>query len=217
MTRTRSFPSMSPSTPRHPAEDDQTVVKAQLIKYAALPPPKQFLKKCPEIFDKSLTISAYKPYKIIHASNQLCDLLQAPIEQIEGRSMSILFGPETNQSAIFLAIKKISANVEQISASVPAIKIYGQDQRIHLLKARCSVLTNNEVTQQIVLNFESIDYCAIKGIIDSQKEDINLRRAIRSRYNFMTGLELHLEHFNVPDRNGEKQYTAPSVLAQNCQ
>ena len=168
----------------------------------ALPPPAQFVKQAPQQSCLSLSISAQRPYTIISASNQLCEVLQIRNDQIQGRRLSVIFGPETNQPALLTAIKNIGLAGKQNAASIHAIKIYGQDQKVHMMKVRCHLPTCRiaRSMQQLVLEFEKIDIALSKQFVDRSSKDMHLRKAFRSRYNFLTGLEVHLEYCRTRDK-----------------
>ena len=157
------------------------------IMIASLPPPKPYVKPLLKPAEMILTVRTTFPYKILDASQDLCARLLLSNGKIKGRTISILYGPGTDQSCIPSAIKNMLTDFSSTPAWTPIIQIYGQDQQPHTMRVECKL--NNDSPQTACLLFveaRSQPACS--------QESKQLRVAVRSRYNFFIGLEMHLDN-----------------------
>ena len=197
MKKSRSLTSLESSSRISPSpkrQDDHPITMTEK-RHGTLPPPVQFVERYPNSYHLSVTISAMQPFHILNTSKHLCSLLQLSHEQMQGKNLSILFGLDTDRTTIFSAIKKVCADFEHKSVWIPAMTIYGQDKRKHHLEAQCfmNMDCGHNSNRQIMLRFRPINFLG-SGVSNSHSiEDASMRRAMRSRLKFITGLEAHLE------------------------
>ena len=199
MKRSCSLPFLGePENASYSSGINETEIRTPLhMGQAELPPPKPFVKRSTNTPELTLTIGASKPYRILHASQQFCSLIQTTNDQIDGRSLSCLYGPDTNKSTLLSTIKWISADHEHKSASIPIIKIYGQDQKVCLLKAQLQsspVDSNDSSTRQVVIHFKPIHHPLSKSAFGHSEGRMKAQRELRAHYNFITGLAVHMEN-----------------------
>lgn len=86
------------------------------------------------------------PYRIAEISCKLCFRLKFMPRDLSGRSLNILFGPETNCPHFYSIMKKRSAST--------SVVIYGSDQRPHSLGLSCAGSGRN----MLLLEFEEFFY-----------------------------------------------------------
>ena len=90
----------------------------------------------------SLTVSSKAPYKIVNVSRDLCTMLDFSKNQLQGRKLCTLCGPESEasrcvESRIAFAIGKIAENIELRTLTVKDVRIYSKDGTAHHVKLRC--------------------------------------------------------------------------------
>ena len=175
------------------AKDDSDVVKFEHM-MLHLPPPMPFAIPTP-IDEKSMIVMTKTPHKIIDASISLCAELRFQQSQLLGRSLSVLYGPGTDPSCISLAIKNMAADIHHRAVAVSSIDIYGQDGGLRRFRVLYSPTTDkNDCAGCCKLAFERTDAPAVRRMLPRSVDEERVRQAVRSRYNFLTGLELHQEH-----------------------
>ena len=167
-----------PGSRNHPSQDDSHILEHRAS--SALPPPQPFVRVTP-LINFSATVDAQAPYRILTASNDLCSMLDLSVAEMQGRSLHILFGPETDASAVAWAIKTVGMDTER-QATIPAIKIYGRNGKGHLLEVCCVLVEKN---RSVIILFNLIQAQHQIGM------SRNFRNDARSRYNFITGLQIH--------------------------
>jgi hypothetical protein len=170
---------------RNQASRDDFHVPELRASVTALPPPQPFVRvTLPMHF--FATVAAQAPYRILTASNDLCSMLDLSMVEMQGRSLHILFGPETDASAVSLAMKAINMDKER-QATIPAIKIYGRNGKGHLFRVRCVLAAKDgEKSCSVMMLFDHIQ--AQHQFIGSSRI---FRNNARPRYNFITGLQIH--------------------------
>ena len=160
-----------------------------------LPPPQHYPKRSSKASYLTATIAIRFPYRIVDASLDLCARLQVSVRQIKDRAVSILYGPDTDPSCIASAIKAMMASTDNKPVSIPALKVYGQDQKPHTLKVECKPIASESFFSggQCMLLFEALDDPISEPDASCSLERRQLRKIVRARYNFMVGLEIHLK------------------------
>ena len=186
----------SPGCHRVAIKDEADVLDRKI--FDSLPPPHRYVQPAAKQADLTLTIMTSHPYQVVDASSNLCAMLKVSAAQIKGRTISILNGPDTDSSSIPTAIKSILADTRRSPTYTTYVKIYGQDQQSHEMKARCSRTANcgDDFKGQCFLRFEAAQpgwMAAAVGLTEDEK----VRKAARSRLNFLTGLEMHLQYRRV--------------------
>ena len=86
------------------------------------------------------------PYRIAETSCQLCFRLKFMPRDLRGRSLNILFGPETDCLRFYSIVKTRSTST--------SVVIYGSDQRPHSLGISCMRSGRN----MVLLAFEEFFY-----------------------------------------------------------
>ena len=172
-----------------------TELSIQLSPYAALPPPKIYRRPPLKLASMTLAVAISFPYRIVDASLDLCARLHLSAGQIKDRAVSILYGPDTDPSCIASAIKAMMASTDNKPVSIPALKVYGQDQKPHTLKVECKPIASESFFSggQCMLLFEALDDPISEPDASCSLERRQLRKIVRARYNFMVGLEIHLK------------------------
>jgi hypothetical protein len=131
------------------------------------------------------SVIAQAPHRILTASSDFCNMLDLSMMEMQGRSLRLLFGPETDLSAVTSAM---TAVLVERNATIPAIKIYGRDGTCHLFDAHCVLHERTgEEACSIMMLFQSIQ-TQHQSIADSTR-----RNSARFRYNLIVGLGLHAE------------------------
>ena len=169
---------------------DCSIMPKSGIMIDSLPPPKPYVKSFLKPAELILTVRTTFPYRILDASQDLCARFLLSNGKIKGRAISILYGPGTDQSCIPSAIKNMLTDISSIPAWIPTIQIYGQDQQPHTMRVECR-LNNDSPQTACLLLFEARSQLAWPAWSPESKQ---LRVAVRSRYNFFVGLEMHLDN-----------------------
>jgi hypothetical protein len=157
------------------------------ISFVAPPPQRIFT-----IRNVTVTASAHPPHRILTVSNDLCIALEFSMAELQDRSISIMFGPETDISAITSAMKAVHTDIEH-QAIIPAIQIYARNGSCHLFDIHCVLeKTCDEDDSPITMCFKSVQPKQQPVARSSRRNSVSsLHREARSRYNFITGLGLH--------------------------
>jgi hypothetical protein len=184
----------STSCSKHDSSLDDSHIAAHEISFTALPPPQPFVKSTLPVH-LSATVDAQAPYKILSTSIDLCKMLDLSMTELQDRSLRILFGPETDMSAVSSAMKTVNIDKER-KANIPEIKIYGRNGTSHLFEVHCVLLQKckdeGHEACSIMMMFKSIQDQHQHIARSSRRSSLPaLRNEARSRYNFITGLGLH--------------------------
>ena len=192
VSRFFAFESESSMCVQRCSKDDNEVHEANPA--AKSPPPPQTYIKHESLFKFSLSVTAKAPHRIMHASDSIQQILQYCEDQIQGRSISTLYGPKTDPSLLTVAIKNMNADILHHTITIPAIILYDKHGVHHRFSVKCtpSMGRNDASLGCFDLRFESPLPPRILSIVcGGEREDGAARRSRRSRDNFLTGLELH--------------------------
>jgi hypothetical protein len=143
---------------------------------------------------------------ILSASIGMCSLLGFSEEEMKGRSVQILSGPETDLPLFLFAIKSVVFGGQR--STIPNLKIYSGNGQSHTLHLTCTAETICDHVYQ--LHFERIKcQTAVQDSGSVKAKKPNFRRSLeirpvsvigsRARYNFITGLQIHKRLLSMQD------------------
>ena len=185
--------SQPPTRPSAVAHDDADVHSFDPTN-VILPPPTRYrkgpiLQQC-----MTLTVQSGPPYEIMSASTSLCQELHFSEGQLQGRRIGLLYGPDTDSSRIAFAIKALIHSTRARSIVLPAVWLYGRDGATHIFKVACELApaSDHPTTSSCTLQLLSIEESGVTADASQEKKN-QLRCMMRSRSNFLTGLEIQQE------------------------
>ena len=162
-----------------------------------LPPPKRFdRKQCLQataensnsIADPStftMVVSASRPHTILSVTDELPRFLGYSPQQICGRSLGVLQGPNTNASQLHAALK--SAAISHSSTSL-AVKLYSsQGAELDLVLA-CAAQADS--TLGVHVQAAAAAEAVVAQRLGAAEDKRGLRRQYRKRYCFRQGLAI---------------------------
>jgi hypothetical protein len=89
----------------------------------------------------TFVISTRAPHKIMSATEELCSLLGFTAADMAQRSIRLLYGPETDSTAITSAVKRmLLAFDDHYTAVVPTFTVYSSSGAPHVVRVVCSRL-----------------------------------------------------------------------------
>ena len=136
-----------------------------------------------------LTVSAND--RILAATNDLCTMLEFSMAELQDRSLRIMFGPETDMSAIASALKTVHMAVEH-RATIPSVQIYARSGSCRLFDIHCALEESGDQDSLVIMRFISVQQNQYPVARSSRRNSVTaLHREARSWYNFITGLGLH--------------------------
>ena len=94
---------------------------------------------------------------------------------------------------IAFAIKQAAASIDRKSTIVPGVRIYGFDGKVIRVKVVCELCCES---RYCTIRFTSVDDFAIRNGTSSDAKEV--RHLVRSRCNFLTGLDMHRESLHEP-------------------
>jgi hypothetical protein len=165
-----------------------------------LPPPVQFARSCRRMMLEPavvfLSIGEKNRHTISSVSQELCDLLEYSKEEMAGRTMKMLAGPETDISMLFLAIK--STSIDRRPIIVSSVKLYGRNGALHEVKVTCELAGDGTCSLQIEwpVTTRNLHFGCLK--------DDTIYHSARARFNFITGLVIHKAQLRLQSSTEER-------------
>jgi hypothetical protein len=174
----------------------------QFLSPSSLPAPIPIRKQCTDSkppTDCKALISVAKPHWISAVSAGLFKFVGLTREETRTRTIKLLYGPDTDCFAISKAIEEMVSNLNGTNMSIiPSLTIYDRHGHARTFKVVCSPhepMTDGCFTH-CSLRFEpaAVDMRSRRiapiGVKGNAVNEL-LTSSYRSRYNFMTGLEIH--------------------------
>ena len=182
------------ATKSNPIKDDCDLQVDQGISYLDYIRPSMRLSRMDvDHPDLHLVVIIQSPNKILSASIDLCNKLGFSLEEIQHRSLSILYGPKTDTTAILWAIKSIHTYPACSEIDIPSIKIYSSSGSFCRYRVGVSLRnTGVPLNTQCRLQLEPIDTTGTCTVQCSRRCSMSSAYVNpRSHYNFITGLQIH--------------------------
>lgn len=156
------------------------------------------------------------------ASESLCKIIGYTKEEVLGRSVTVLAGPETDLPRLLIAIKRTINRTR--STRLSSLKIYGRYGRVCHVEVECIQDDQAGADEPIcLLHFHRRWNAVVVDLACSNESDLRekeMKHSItengnlqpRARYNFITGLEIHkaLLEASCPD-DQENESGPPKV------
>jgi hypothetical protein len=171
---------------------------------ATLPPPQKVPPQCPSM-GRAL-ISTQYPYKILSATEQLCDRLGYTEAEMASMSIKLLSGPDTDPFAIASAVKGVMAAGEVTKIVIPRLLVYNRWGKAEQAQVSCIGVRDNRGVEACSLRFDwhtrlprpQISWSLsgppmTRGSPLARAELAGRSIRPRGQYNFLTGLEIQRE------------------------
>ena len=195
--------------PLHTADTDlENPCSRQPVHIASgiqLPPPTAFKRCCaarcpskagtdPSVLN--LDVSLSKPYRIQSISADLAALLRFTPDQLSGRSLCVLQGPETDPTGLCSAIKA----AHHLVSTVQSIVLYSRDGRALKLDVEFRPMMDGLSTCGCRMRIRPAEADHPRGNIDAgahswaaperRRNEKELRTRYKAEHRFRTGLEI---------------------------
>ena len=142
--------------------------------------------------DVALVVDACKPFLVYEVDAKWLRLFQFDRREVEGRSMSICFGPETDTKALNALVRQVAAGI--IEVGTLSLKLYdksGQEHCISMQVRRVLEEQNNKEVQRLRLQMRVRDNASTKSVA-------TVTLSSEEPYLLLDNNEAFLEQFHIP-------------------
>jgi len=143
--------------------------------------------------DVALVVDACKPFLVDEVDAKWLQLLQFDRSEVEGRSVSICFGPETDTKAFDALVRQVAARMIEVG-TLSQLKLYdksGQEHCVSMQVRRVLEEQNNKEVQRLRLLMRVRDNTSTKSVA-------TVTLSSEEPYLVLDNNEALLEQFHIP-------------------
>ena len=167
----------------------------------------QFVRKSqmePELTIGNALVTTCAPFRFLDISRSLGSVIEYTSQEATGRTINLLFGPETNTKNLISTISCIADDSDKDARTIRNLKIYNRSGASYLVDVVCTPFMFNVdgSSSACCLTFKRPGNSHLKPAAfgkqgSSEQQDRNERR---SRHNFLTGLDLNGDTVHQQDQ-----------------